>query len=251
VLSAAPIAILIFACLFGAAMLGMLLRAVLPEHHLSTDTKDSVKVAMGLVATMVALVLGLLIAAAKDKYDKESAGVTQLAAKVIYLDRMLANYGPEAGDVREQLRKMVEMVRGRMWPDRLLNAQLDPTASRTESVFVALQNLAPKNELQTTLKSHAISSAFDLGQMRWQEFEQAQSTVSIPLLCILTFWLAILFVSFGMFAPNNSTVVIALAMAALAVAGGVFLMMELNTPFSGILQISSAPFDDALAHLGK
>ncbi|HEX4415726.1 MAG TPA: hypothetical protein VH107_18995, partial [Lacipirellulaceae bacterium] len=228
------------------------LRSALPEHHLSSDTKDSVKVAMGLVATMVALVLGLLIAAAKDKYDRESAGVTQLAAKVIYFDRMLANYGPEASDVREQLRKMVEMVRSRMWPDRSQSAaQLDPTASRTESVFVALQNLAPKNDLQTTLKSHAISSAFDLGQMRWQEFEQAQSTVSIPLLCILTFWLAILFVSFGMFAPSNSTVVIALAMAALAVAGGVFLMMELNSPFSGILQISSAPFDDALAHLGK
>ena len=129
--------------------------------------------------------------------------------------------------------------------------RLDPSASRTELFFVALQNLAPKNELQTTLKSHAISTAFDLGQMRWQEFEQANSTVSIPLICILTFWLAILFVSFGMFAPSNSTVIIALLIAAIAVSGGVFLMMELNSPFSGILHISSAQFDDALAHLGK
>src|SRR5690349_7023612 len=167
----------------------MLLRKFLPDHHLSSETKDSVKVAMGLVATMVALVLGLLIAAAKDKYDKESAGVTQMAAKVIYLDRMLANYGTEAYDVREQIRKMVETVRSRMWPDRVLSgAQLDPNASRSESVFISLQNLAPKNDMQTTLKSHAISSAFDLGQMRWQEYEQANSTVSIPLLCILTFW---------------------------------------------------------------
>lgn len=230
----------------------MLLRKILPEHHLSGDTKDSVKVAMGLVATMVALVLGLLIAAAKDKYDKEAAGVTQMAAKVIYLDRMLANYGPEANDVREQIRQMVEKVRDRMWPGRILsNAQLDPSATRTETVLTSLQNLAPKNELQTTLKSHAMSAAFDLGQMRWQEFEQANSTVSRPLLCILTFWLAILFVSFGMFAPPNSTVIISLVMAALAVSGGVFLMMELNSPFTGILQISSAPFDDALAHLGK
>jgi hypothetical protein len=243
---------IIFAFLFGATLLGMLLRKVLPEHHLSGDAKDSVKVAMGLVATMVALVLGLLIAAAKDKYDKESAGVTQMAAKVIYLDRMLANYGSEASDVREQLRKMVEMVRDRMWPGHVLsNAQLDPTASRTETVLAALQNLAPTNDLQKTLKSQAMSSAFDVGQMRWQEYEQANSAISTPLLCILTFWLAILFVSFGMFAPSNSTVIIALVMAAVAVSGGVFLMMELNSPFTGILQISSAPFDDALAHLGR
>jgi hypothetical protein len=242
----------IFAFLCGATYVGILLRKVLPEQHLSGDTKDTVKVAMGLVATMVALVLGLLIASAKDKYDKESAGVTQMAAKVIYLDRMLANFGPEANDVRQLLRKMTEMVRNRMWPGHVLNeGQLDPNASSAESMFAVLQNLAPKNDLQTALKSQAISTAFDIGQMRWQEFEQANSSVSLPLLCILTFWLAILFVSFGMFAPSNSTVIFSLAMAALAVAGGVFLMLELNSPFSGILQISSAPFDDALAHLGK
>jgi hypothetical protein len=165
---------------------------------------------------------------------------------------MLANYGSEGNDVREQLRKMVETVRNRMWPGHILTgAVLDPNGSRTEAVFVSLQNLAPKSDLQTTLKSHAMSTAFDLGQMRWQEFEQAKSTVSIPLLCILTFWLATLFVSFGMFAPSNSTVIIALVMAAIAVSGGIFLMMELNSPFSGVLQIASSPFDDAIAHLGK
>jgi hypothetical protein len=244
--------LLVFLCLNGATCVGMLLRKVLPEHHLSGETKDTVKVAMGLVATMVALVLGLLIAAAKDKYDKESAGVTQMAAKVIYLDRMLANYGPDANEVREQLQKMIEMVRNRMWPGQFAsNGQLDPNASRAEAIYVSLQNLTPKKDLQTMFKSHALSTAFDVGQMRWQEFEQANSTISTALLCILTFWLAILFVSFGMFAPTNSTVVIALVMAALAVSGGIFLMMELNSPFTGILQISSAPFDDALAHLGK
>jgi hypothetical protein len=175
----------------------MMLRKALPEHHLGSDTKDTVKLAMGLVATMAALVLGLLIASAKDKYDKESAGVTEMAAKTIYLDRMLANYGPEAAGVRELLRKMVEHVKSRMWPDNALgDAQLDPTASRAEPIYVAIQNLSPKNDLQTTLKSQAISTAFDIGALRWQESEQASSSVSKPLLCILAFWLAILFVSF-------------------------------------------------------
>jgi len=96
-----------------------------------------------------------------------------------------------------------------------------------------------------------MSTVFDLGQLRWQEFEQAKSSISIPLLCILTFWLAILFISFGMFAPSNSTVVVSLMMAALAVSIAIFLMMELNSPFSGVLQIPSTPFDDAIAHLGR
>lgn len=242
----------IFACLFGAALIGMMLRKILPEHHLSSDTKDTVKLAMGLVATMAALVLGLLIAAATDKYDSESAGVTQMAAKLIYLDRILANYGPESKDVRKLLKKMVGRVASQMWPDNATEqAQLDPSASRAETVYVAIQKLTPQNDLQTTFKSQAMSTAFELGQLRWQEFEQSEASMSRPLLGILVFWLVILFVSFGMFAPANSTVVVALFMAALAVSGAIFLMMELNSPFSGVLQISSSPFDDALTHLGQ
>ncbi|MGD9635729.1 MAG: hypothetical protein AB7G28_24720 [Pirellulales bacterium] len=244
--------LMVFACLIVAALVGMLLRSRLPEHHLGADSKDTVKLAMGLVATMAALVLGLLIAAATDKYDKESAGVTQMAAKVIFLDRMLANYGPETKDVRELLRKMVERVSRQMWPGKSsAAAQLDPSTTHAEAVISAIQNLPAKNDLQTTLKGQALSAVFDLGQSRWQEFEQAEASISTPLLSILTFWLAILFVSFGMFAPSNSTVFAALFVAALAVSVAVFLLMELNSPFHGVLQISSAPFDDALAHLGK
>jgi Protein of unknown function (DUF4239) len=251
-LNTIAISSIVFACIFGASLLGMLLRRVLPQHHLSTETKDSVKLAMGLVATMVALVLGLLIAAAKDKYDKESAGVTQMAAKVIFLDRMLANYGPETKEVRELLKQMVERVANSMWPDQpSTDSQLDPSASRTETIYAAAQALAPQNDFQSTLKSQALSKVFDLGQMRWQEFEQANSALSVPLLCILTFWLAILFISFGLFAPSNGTVVVALFTAALAVAGAIFLMLELNSPFSGMLQIPRTAFDDAVAHLGK
>jgi len=230
----------------------MLLRNVLPEHHLGAETKDTVKVAMGLVATMAALILGLLIASSKDTYDKEAAGITQMAAKVIFLDRMLANYGSETKEVRELYRRTVERMMGRLWPGKASqSADLDPRASQAEALFAEIQKLAPKNDSQTLFKSQSISTAMDLGQMRWLEFEQADSTISKPLLYILTFWLTILFVSFGMFAPSNSTVVVALLMAALAVSGAIFLMMELNSPFHGILHISSAPFDNALAHLGQ
>lgn len=246
------IALIVFACVFGAALLGMALRSMLPEHHRTSETKDAVKLAMGLVATMAALILGLLVASAKDSYDKESSGVTEMAAKIIFLDRVLAIYGAETNEARELFRRTVEVIHQRMWPGKTSEgAQLDPSASRGDAVYTAIQKLSPKNDLQTALKSQALSTVTDLGQLRWQEFEQAESSISAPLLYLLTFWLAILFISFGLFSPSNGTVVAALMLAAFSVAGAVFLILELSTPFSGIMQISDAPFLDAFKHLGK
>ena len=243
--------LIVFACVFGAALAGMLLRAVLPEHHLSSETKESVKLAMGLVATMAALILGLLVASAKDSYDKESSGVTQMAAKIVFLDRMLANFGPETEETRTLFRHTVERMRDRMWPEnKSEHAQLDPNASRGEAMYAAIQKLSPRNDLQTALKSQALSTSLELSQLRWLEFEQADTSISAPMLYILTFWLAVLFVSFGMFSPSNGTVVIALMFAALSVSGAIFLLLELNSPFNGIMQISDAPFADALCALG-
>jgi Protein of unknown function (DUF4239) len=244
--------LLVFVCIFAAALLGMALRAALPEHHLGSDTKDSVKLAMGLVATMAALVLGLLVASAKSTYDAESSGVTQMAAKIVFLDRMLANYGPETKETREMFRRTVARMAERMWPEKPSeHAQLDPTASRGEAMYAAIEKLAPKNELQTSLKSHALATALDLSQMRWLEFEEADSSISAPMLYILTLWLSILFVSFGLFSPANGTVVAALMLAALSVSGAIYLILELDSPFSGLMQISDAPFVNALAHLGQ
>lgn len=251
-MSAIAIALIVFVCVFASALFGMMLRAALPEHHLSSETKDSVKLAMGLVATMAALILGLLVASAKDLYDKESSGVTQMAAKIIFLDRMLANFGPETKDARDHFRHSVERMISHMWPENnSQKAQLDPSASRAEAMFAAIQKLSPQNDLQAAFKSHALSTGLELSQMRWLEFEQADSAISAPMLYILTLWLAVLFVSFGMFSPSNGTVVMSLMLAALSVSGAIFLLLELNSPFGGIMQISDAPFVDALAHLGQ
>lgn len=244
--------LIVLACVFGAALFGMWLRRMLPEHHFSDETKDTVKLAMGFVATMAALVLGLLVASAKDSYDKQAGGVTQMAAKIIFLDRILANYGSETKDIRATYRRFVERVTKTMWPDgNTRDSQLDPSASGTEELFAAIEALAPKNELQTTLKSQAVSAGLELGQLRWLEYEQAGESASKPLVCFLVFWIVILFASFGMFAPKNATVIAALFFAALSVAGAIFLIMELRSPFVGLLQIPKTPFLDAITHLGK
>ena len=166
-LSVNVISLIVFVCVFASALLGMSLRLALPEHHLSSETKDSVKLAMGLVATMAALILGLLVASAKDSYDKESSGVTQMAAKIVFLDRVLANYGPETKDVRELFHRLVERMVQHMWPERASEqAQLDPNQSRGEGMYAAIENLKPQNDLQTSLKAQALSTSLELSQMR-------------------------------------------------------------------------------------
>jgi hypothetical protein len=242
----------VFACLFGAGLLGVRVRAALPEDHLSTDTKDAVKVGMGLVATMAALVLGLLVASTKGAYDTQKSEVAQMAAKIVFLDRVLANYGSESAESRDLLRRTVGSAINRMWPGRKASqaAQLDPSATSGEAFFNSIQQLSPQNDAQRSLKSQAVQVATDVGQMRWLLFEQTETSISVTMLIILIAWLAIIFMSAGLFAPPNATVVIALMLAAVSVAGAIFLILELDMPFDGLIQISQRPMRNALTHLG-
>jgi Protein of unknown function (DUF4239) len=242
----------VFACLFGAGLLGLRLRAMLPENHLSSETKDAVKFGMGLVATMAALVLGLLVASTKGSYDTQKSEVAQMAAKIVFLDRLLANYGSESAESRDLLRRSVGSAINHMWPDKKSSqaAQLDPSVSSGEAFFNSIQKLSPQNDVQRSLKSQAAQIATDLGQMRWLLFEQTETSISVTMLIVLISWLAIIFMSAGLFAPPNATVIIALMLAALSVSGAIFLILELDMPFDGVIQISKKPMYNALVHLG-
>src|SRR5260370_2539200 len=147
-MSSTIIAAIVFACLFGAGLLGVRLRAMLPENHLNPDTKDAVKVGMGLVATMAALVLGLLVASTKGAYDAQKGEATQMAAKVVFLDRVLANYGSETAQTRDLLRRSLASAINRMRPDSKLSqpAQLDPGASSRDTFFNSIQQLSPQTQ---------------------------------------------------------------------------------------------------------
>jgi hypothetical protein len=206
---------------------------------------------MGLVATMAALVLGLLVASTKGAYDTKKSEVTQMAAKIAFLDRVLANYGSETAEARDVLRRLVGSAANRMWPDRKSSpAELDPSVSSGEAFFSSIQKLSPQTDVQRSLKSQAAQVATDLGQMRWLLFEQTETSISLPMLIILICWLAIIFMSAGLFAPPNATVIVALMLAALSVSGAIFLILELDMPFDGVIQISPGPMRNALIHLG-
>jgi hypothetical protein len=219
---------------------------------LSEDTKDTVKLNMGLVATMTALVLGLLVASTKDAYDTERGEVTQMAAKIIYLDRVLVRYGTDSAGVREMLRQTVVKAITHMWPEESAgDGQTDPSSTWSEELPAAIQNLSPQTDVQRDAKSEASQIISDLGQMRWLMFEQEETSISMPMLVIVGCWLAVLFFSFGLFAPGNGTAIGALLIAAISVSAAIFLIMELDHPFDGLVKISSQPMRDSLKHFEK
>ena len=203
-MSSITISLIVFACVFGGAVFGILFRAALPEHHLSADSKDVVKLGMGLVATMAALVLGLLVSSAKGSYDTQSSEVTEMSAKIVFLDRILAHYGPETKEARDALRSAVVGSVDLIWPqERERTSEGKPPSTHAETLLDKIQILAPKDDKQRWIQSEALSEAVALGQTRWLLYEQGASSVSWPMITILVFWLTAIFVSFGLFAPGN------------------------------------------------
>ena len=251
-MSALAIGSVVFVCVFGGALLGMVLRSFLPDRHLSADSKDLVRLGMGLLATMAALVLSLLIASAKGSYDTQRNEVTQMAANVVFLDRAMAHYGPESKEARDLLRRYVASVLDQMWPPTGSgSAELNLAATAVESLYEKIQALSPQNDGQRALRADARQVTIDLGRTRSLLVAQSGSSIPIPFLVILTFWITVLFVSFGLFAPRNGTVVVTLFVCALSVSGATYLILELDQPFQGFIHISSAPLRGALAHLGQ
>lgn len=243
---------IMFACVFGGALLGMFLRSTLPEDHLSADSKNVLNLVMGLIATMSALVLGLLVATAQSSYSTRSSEVTQLSANILLLDRVLAHYGPETNRVRDLLKLAVASEAERISAENgaPVGPNRDPRVHAGDALFDALQELSPKNDTQRSLQAQALTIAISLGQTRWLLFEQSGSSIPDAFLVILIFWLSVIFASFGLYAPRNPTVVTALFVGALSVSGAVFLILELDAPFRGLIRLSDAPLRSALSILG-
>jgi hypothetical protein len=233
----------------------MMLRAILPEEHLSAESRDIIKLGMGLIGTMTALVLGLLVASAKSSFDTQRTGLAQLAGNVIFLDRALAHYGTEANDARAMLRASVADMLQRTWPEE--NAQSRQTEAKSgtegryEGLYDKIQELAPKTDAQRAYQAQAMKTALDIGQARWVLFAQKGRSIPTPFLVVMVAWVTLLLGSFSLFAPRNATVIVTLLICALAISSAVFLILELDQPFNGMIQISSAPLRNALAQLGR
>jgi hypothetical protein len=241
---------IILMVILGGIFLGTLLRRSLPEYQLNEATKDVVRLGVGLIATIAALVLGLLIAAAKGSFDTQTSQVRQITADLILLDDILAQYGPEARPVREHIRSTVSPFADRLWREKE-TARRGPfeTGGAEERVYLEIQKLSPQDNVQRSLQSRAVQISNELAQVRYLLFVESENVIPTPFLAILAFWLMIIFASFSLFSPLNVTILTCLCLFALSAACAIFLILQLSHPFTGLMGISSEPLRHALGTL--
>jgi Protein of unknown function (DUF4239) len=248
------ISLLVFALIFGGALAGMAVRPFLWEHHLHSDTKDVVKLTAGLIGTLTALVLGLLIASAKSTFDHETNQVRQMTATIILLDDLLAQYGPEATALRKLLRQSIQPLADRIWHEEEVSTS-KPVHFESSAESLAFENelerLSPNNDVQRSLQSRAIQAFTEAAQIRLQLFAQTGGSIPVPFLVILVFWLGAILASVTVYARANLVVMASLLICALSFACAIFLVLELDNPFTGLMGISSATLRTALVPLNS
>lgn len=244
--------ILMLACLVATVPVGRIVRRRLPDPHLSSESRDAVKQAMGLVSTMTALLLGLLVGSAMGTYDTQRTEVIQMAAQVAFLDRVLAAYGPEAVEARARFQDLVTEQSHLMWPTEVgARARLPSDVSAGDRIFSVVQGLSPRDDAQRGLKAQATTLAVSLGQLRVLLTAQSAPSVPKPLLAAVGWWLVVIFLFFSLLAPPNAVTATALIAAAVSVAAAIFLIMELDRPLGGVISIPSEPMMKALSQFKK
>jgi hypothetical protein len=253
-MSSLDIGLISAAFLLGGLGVGLLLAHYLPESHLNEQSKHTIQVASGMLATLAALVLGLLVASAKNSFDTIQTANTVTGANFIILSRGLEEYGPEAQPVREDLRKAVASEIQSIWPEESPSMYGQPPLEKSGSLKQALRDLSalhPATDEQRLLIDQMRQILFSCVQARWLLIEESEEEVPTALYVLLIGWLTLLFIGFGLFAPRNITVLVSLILCACSVATAIFLFDEMNSPLDGIIKVSSAPMQKALSHLER
>ena len=240
----------IFVTTLGGILLGTLLRRTLPRHHLNEHAKDVVRLGVGLIAAIAALVLSLLIGAAKGSFDTQTTQVKQITANLILLDNILSQYGPEARpDPPAHAECGRAVCRSALAREASAYERSIPTECCGGGGLFEIQKLSPSTDVQRSLQSRAVQVSNDLAQLRFMLFVESESFIPTPFLGILALWLVIVFASYSLFSPLNVTLFTCLSLFAFSAACAIFLILELGRPFTGLMMVSSAPLRNALGTL--
>lgn len=248
------VAVIVFACIFGGGIAGLLLKRRLPDQHLSTETRDVVRLAAGLIGTLAALVLGLLIASANSSFNARDQEIKQAGVDLILLDRTLRYYGPETTEIRAMLRQSVARAIELHWPKEggHVSSKEDREGGLLlERAIELIRNLKPGDDAHRSQQNRALQIGGDLARTHWLLIEQSGSSIPTVFLVFLVFWVTMIFASFGLFAPCNTTVIVALFVCSVSLAGSIFLILEMDTPLHGLVKISGAPIHNALSLLNQ
>ena len=245
------IGLFVLAAILVGAFAGVKVRDRLPKHHLTDETKNLVSVSTAVVATVSALVLGLLISNANTSFTRLGGEVTTLSAEILRLDHILRRYGADAEPARETLLEYAEHKAADLFPDDPANVRLSNPATyelfqRLEDMLLALKPANPRDQWWL---SQATALAAKIGDSRWLLAQQVGQGTPKAFVALVVFWLALLFASFGLFAPPNLTSTITLTLCALAVAGAVAMFLELEQGFGGVVRISPEPMRKAVLTL--
>ncbi|HEY3677768.1 MAG TPA: hypothetical protein VGL45_03545 [Bradyrhizobium sp.] len=236
----------------GGAVLGAVLRRWLPAAHLNTETREVIRLGVGLLATLSAVAISLMIASAKTSYDTQDAHFRQFSADVILTDQLLAQYGPEASGIRKLMRQAIPAALDRIWAEKAIGAPQGnafTTSSAAEQIYDAIEALSPVDDAQRLLKPRIERASGDIARARLLMFADVDTPIQRPFLLILVFWLTVIFVSFSLFVEPGPVLAVALLVFALSISSALFLVADLSRPFAGLMQISNQSLRDALGPL--
>jgi len=243
------IGFLTFIAIVFGALTGLWLARHLPEEHLSSESRTAVSVSMAVVGTLAALVMSLLISSASASFNAKTDALHRLAIDIIRLDRALRQYGPDAEDVRGLLRSYAETKADELSDDGD-PASLDlRSLLKFEALTSGVLDLQPGDNRQRQAQAQALKVLDSIADARWLLIEKANTSLPTSFVILLIFWLALLFGSFGLFAPSNATVIIVLLLCALAISGGVFMVLELETATKGLVRVSTDPIFNAIREI--
>jgi hypothetical protein len=241
--------VLTFIAISLGALTGLWLARHLPKAHLSSESRTAVSVSMAVVGTLAALVMSLLISSASSSFNAKTDALHRLAVDIIRLDRALRQYGPDAEDVRELLRSYAQ-TKAEELSDEGDPSTLDPRSlTKFEALARRVLDLQPGDNHQRQAQAQALKVLDSIADARWLLIEKANTALPTSFVILLIFWLTLLFGSFGLFAPSNATVIIVLLLCALAISGGVFMVLELETATKGLVRVPTDPIVNAIREI--
>ena len=253
-MSATAQSLIVFLCIAGSALIGFKVRRFLPEHHLSSDSLLAVSLTTGLAATLVSLVLGLMVSSTHSSFGKLNDDVAQIAAKTIFIDRMLLQYGNQAGESRRLLSRAHAASVDYLHAVRSSDGVFSDNAVRQaglEAFLASVRQLVPKNDEQREIKAYVVEQGWRLAETRWLFAEQNRSSIPPIFFVALVAWLCFIFFGFGLITDNNTTVLCSLLGGALLASSAIFVILEMDSPLDGLVSVSIAPMDSASAILGR
>jgi hypothetical protein len=238
--------------LIAAAVGTMLTYSKLPVHHRQDETNAVVRLVANIFVVMTSLVFSLMINSAKNTFEDIDNNVHAFATRIILFDKTLRTYGLEANETKKRLALYVEKSLGDAPPTDDPLVKGDPSSEfALNEIGDSLALLNPTDPGHIALWNDARQQYQRIVEQRWILVEQSEGVIPRPLISMLVAWLILIFASFGYRTPRNIIVVSMFVLAALLISASIYLVLDMDIPFSGLIQISDLPLHRALAEIRR